>query len=124
MKKYVIMLVMLFTMSVYSFAEDNNATEIEKFEKYDFKVNNRKLAVFLDLSKDQMDAVETITDELSNDMSFAYYENKNEAREKVVANVVKKNIKHMHFILTEEQYHKYLKVFNATLINKGFQIKY
>ena len=44
MKKYFLMLVMLFTMSVYSFAEDNNATKIERIERYNVKVNNKKLA--------------------------------------------------------------------------------
>ena len=123
MKKYVIMLVMLFTVNVAMFAEDNNATEVENFEKYDFKVNNRKLANYLDLSSDQMDAVETITDELSKDMEFAFYENTADARVRVVANSVHKNIKHMRFILNEEQYKKYLKVFNATLANKGIKVE-
>ena len=44
MKKYLIMLVMLFTMSVNMFAEDNNATEIERIERYNVKVNTIKLA--------------------------------------------------------------------------------
>ena len=120
MKKYVMMLVMLFTMNV-AFAGDNNVTEVEK---YDFNVNTRKLANYLNLSEDQMDAVEYVTEELSKDMQFAFYENTNDVREKVVNNVVKKNIKHMHFVLTDEQYHKYLKVFNATLKNKGFKMDY
>ena len=123
MKKYVMMLVMLFTMNV-AFAGDNNVTEVEKYEKYDFNVNTRKLANYLNLSEDQMDAVEYVTEELSKDMQFAFYENTNDVREKVVNNVVKKNIKHMHFVLTDEQYHKYLKVFNATLKNKGFKMDY
>ena len=123
MKKYVIMLVMLFTMNVGMFAEDNNVTETESFEKYDFKVNNRKLANYLDLSSDQMEVVEAITDELSKDMEFAFYENTADVRDRVVANTVQKNIKHMHFILTDEQYKKYLKVFNATLANKGIKVE-
>ena len=57
MKKYVIMLVMLFTMNTVIFAEDNSVNEVENFEKYNFNVNTRKLASFLDLSEDQMDSV-------------------------------------------------------------------
>ena len=67
MKKYFLMLVMLFTMSVYSFAEDNNATEIERIERYNVKVNTKKLANYLQLSTDQMDAVETVTIALQSD---------------------------------------------------------
>lgn len=120
MKKYFIMLVMLFTMNAVMFAEDNNVVEVEGVEKYDFNVNTRKLASFLELSEDQMDAVEYIATELSNDMQFAYYENNSDGRKKVVANAVNKNVKHMSYILNDKQYHKYLVVFNATLRNKGF----
>lgn len=120
MKKYFIMLVMLFTMNVVMFAEDNNVNEVESVEKYDFNVNTRKLASFLELSEDQMDAVEQVVNELSNDMHFAFYENGSDARKKVVANAVNKNAKYMSYILNNKQYHKYLLVFNVTLRNKGF----
>ena len=120
MKKYFIMLVMLFTMNAVMFAEDNNVTEVESVEKYEFNVNTRKLASFLELSEDQMDAVEYVATELSNDMRFAYYENNSDGRKKVVANAVNKNVKHMSYILNDKQYRKYLVVFNATLRNKGF----
>jgi hypothetical protein len=111
---------MLFTMNAVMFAEDNNVAEVESVEKYDFNVNTRKLASFLELSEDQMDAVEQVTNELSNDMRFAFYENSKDGRKKVVANAVNKNVKHMFYILNDKQYHKYLVVFNATLKNKGF----
>jgi len=111
---------MLFTMNAVMFAEDNNVAEVESVEKYDFNVNARKLASFLELSEDQMDAVEQVTNELSNDMRFAFYENSKDGRKKVVANAVNKNVKHMFYILNDKQYHKYLVVFNATLRNKGF----
>ena len=120
MKKYFIMLVMLFTMNAVMFAEDNNVAEVESVEKYDFNVNTRKLASFLELSEDQMDAVEQVTNELSNDMQFAFYENSKDGRKKVVVNAVNKNVKNMSYILNDKQYHKYLVVFNATLRNKGF----
>jgi hypothetical protein len=120
MKKYFIMLVMLFTMNAVMFAEDNNVNEVESVEKYDFNVNTRKLASFLELSEDQMDAVEHIATELSNDMQFAFYENSKDSRKKVVTNAINKNVKHMSYVLNDIQYHKYLVVFNATLRNKGF----
>ena len=120
MKKYFIMLVMLFTMNAVMFAEDNNVAEVESVEKYEFNVNTRKLASFLELSEDQMDAVEHITTELSNDMQFAFYENSKDSRKKVVTNAINKNVKHMSYVLNDTQYHKYLVVFNATLRNKGF----
>jgi hypothetical protein len=107
-------------MNAVMFAEDNNVNEVESVEKYDFNVNTRKLASFLELSEDQMDAVEHITTELSNDMQFAFYENSKDSRKKVVTNAINKNVKHMSYVLNDTQYHKYLVLFNATLRNKGF----
>jgi hypothetical protein len=118
MKKVFLMMVMLFTMSVYSFAEDNNAAEIERIERYDMKVNNRKLANYLQLTEDQMESVETIVNEFSNDMMFAAVECDNSNRNAVTKNAIDKNIKFMSFILNREQYHKYLVVLNATLNNR------
>ena len=118
MKKVFLMMVMLFTMSVYSFAEDNNAAEIERIERYDIKVNARKLASYLELTSDQMESVETIVNEFSNDMMFAAVECDNSNRNAVTKNAIDKNIKFMSFILNREQYHKYLVVLNATLNNR------
>jgi hypothetical protein len=118
MKKVFLMLVMLFTINVAMFAEDNNATEIERIEKYDIKVNNRKLANYLELNEDQMDAVEAVTTEFTNDLKFAAFECSDTNRKAVTKNLIDKNVKHMSYILNKEQYHKYLIVLNATLNNK------
>ena len=122
MKKYFLMMVMLFTMSVYSFAEDNNATEIERIERYDIKVNTKRLGEYLQLSTDQYDAVETVVDEFSNDMMFAAVECGNTTRGKVAKNAVDKNVKHMSYILNKDQYHKYLMILNATIRNRKIDI--
>ena len=119
MKKYFLMLVMLFTMSVYSFAEDNNATEIERIERYDVKVNAKKLANYLQLSSDQFDAVETVVDEFSNDLMFAAVQDGEASRKAVTKNLIDKNVKYMSYILNEKQMHKYLIVLNATMNNRG-----
>ena len=55
MKKYFIMLVMMLTMSVYSFAEENTATKMAETERYELKINHRRLACILDMSSDQME---------------------------------------------------------------------
>jgi hypothetical protein len=121
MKKYFLMLVMLFTMSVYSFAEDTNATEIERIERYDIKVNIRKLGSFLELSKDQMESVETIENEFNRDLMFAAVECTKDNRMKVTDNAIEKHIRHMSYILSDKQYRKYLKVLNLTINNRGIR---
>jgi hypothetical protein len=109
-------------MSVYSFAEDNNATEIEKIEKYDIKVNTKRLGEYLQLSSDQYDAVETVIDEFSADLMFAAVECSDTNRSKVTKNAVDKNVKFMSYILNDDQYHKYLRVLNVTLTNRNISI--
>jgi hypothetical protein len=119
MKKYLIMLVMLFTMSVNMFAEDNNATEIERIERYNVKVNTNKLADYLQLTSDQFDAVETITDEFSNDLMFASVQSSDSSRNVITKNLIEKNVKYMSYILNKNQMRKYLVVLNATMNNRG-----
>ena len=121
MKKVFLMLVMLFTMSVYSFAEDNNATEIERIERYDIKINTKKLADYLELSTDQLTVVESITEQFSKDMMFAAIECHTGNCKTVTKNVLDKNIKDMSYVLTKEQYHKYLSVLNATITNRKIE---
>lgn len=122
MKKVFLMIVMLFAMSVSMFAEDNNATEIERVERYDIKVNTKRLGDYLQLSTDQYDAVKTVVDEFSNDMRFAAVECGNVNRVKVTKNAVDKNLKYMSYILNKEQYHRYLTVLNATINNRKISI--
>lgn len=116
MKKVIMMLVMLFTMSIASFAEDNNTTEIQK---YMLSINVNKLANYLELTTDQVDAVETVVNELSRDLMFAAVECTNMNRNTVTKNAVNKNVKYMSYILNDKQYHKYLLVLNATINNRG-----
>lgn len=121
MKKVFLMMVMLFTMGVCTFAENNSTTDVENIAKYDLKINNRKLAVYLDLTTDQMDAVASISDEFANDLKFAAVECSNTARKQVMENVITKNIKYMYYILNHEQMRKYLMVLNATLKNRELE---
>ena len=121
MKKFFLMMVMMLTMSVYSFAE-SNATKLANTEKYELKVNHRRLAYILDMSKEQMEMSDEIISELERDMVFASCMDTEEGSEKIVANAVKKNIRYMSYILNDKQYHKYLTLLNLTLEHKGFDI--
>ena len=118
MKKVIFMLVMLFTMNLSLFAEENNVTEIEKYE---MNVNTKKLANYLELSIDQFDAVDAVTKEFSHDLIFAALECNDKNRDAVTKNAITKNVKNMRYVLTEEQMKKYLIVLNATLNNRGLE---
>jgi hypothetical protein len=121
MKRVILMLVMMFTMGVYSFAENNNTVAVENVAKYDLKIDNRRLAVYLDLTADQMDAVTAVSNEFSNELKFAAVECTNTARKEVTKNAIIKNVKHMRYILNHEQMKKYLMVLNATVKNRGLE---
>lgn len=122
MKKYLLMLIMMLSLSVYSFAEDNSASEVTNIEKYDFRVNTKKLAHTLDLTSDQTESVDYVFNEFSRDMFFAAHETNKESQYKIMSNAIAKNIKYMNYVLTDAQKHKYIRLLNVTLYNRGFDM--
>lgn len=118
MKKVLMMLAMMFAVSMYSFAEDANANEVNIIERYDLNVNLKKLGLFLDLSSDQIDGIEVVESEFQNDLMFAAVECTKSNRSIVVKNAIGKHIQHMRYILNKEQMRKYLIVLNATIRNR------
>jgi hypothetical protein len=112
------MLAMFIAVSVSSFAEDNNANDVQRIENYSISVNTDKLANYLELSDDQIESVEVIESELSRDLMFAAVECNDNNRKAVVMNAIKKNTEHMSYVLNRVQYSKYLKVLNATVKNR------
>ena len=122
MKKVILLLAMMFTMSVYSFAEEGEATMVAETQKYELKINHRRLACVLDMSNDQVEMSEDIISQLERDMEFAKVMGSEDSRKAIVSNAVKKNVKWMHYILNEKQYKTYLMLLNLTLEHRGFDI--
>lgn len=122
MKKYFLIMVMAFTMSINSFADSSNVTKVTNVEKFEMKVNKSKLGQTLGLSKDQMEMAEDVINEFERNMMFAAYMDSESSSNKIVSNAVKKNIQHMHYILNSKQYRKYLMLLNLTLENRGFDL--
>ena len=119
MKKIVLMVVAMFTMTT-SFAENENNNAVKSVEAYDMTVNMRKLAVTLELTSDQLEAVQDIHNAFCKEMMLAATAHSSE-REALVDTAVKKDVRYMHFILDEKQYKKYLSLLNTTLINRGLK---
>lgn len=119
MKKIVLMVVAIFTMTT-SFAENENNNMVNSVEAYDMTVNMRKLAVALGLTVDQMEAVQDIHTAFCNEMMLAANADADE-REAMVNNAVKKDVRYMHYILNDKQYKTYLMLLNATLHNRGLK---
>lgn len=121
MKKFFLMVAMVFATSMCAFAEDNSASKAEIFEKYDMKVSGKRLSKYLELTSDQIEAVDEIGKELSNDMAFVAFECNEKSRDSVANNAISKNVKYMSYILNKEQYKKYLLVLNATINNRNLK---
>jgi hypothetical protein len=116
------MLAMMLTMSVYSFAEESTATKMAETERYELKINHRRLACTLEMSSDQIEMSEDIISELEKDMMFASVMTTEKSRNAIVKNAVNKNIKNMRYVLNSNQYKKYLMLLNLTLEHRGFDL--
>ncbi|MBR6121061.1 MAG: hypothetical protein IKQ05_01555 [Prevotella sp.] len=120
MKKMILMAVAMLSMSMTSYAENENANAVNNVEAYDMTVNIRKLAVALDMSFDQMEAVQDIHHIFCAEMMLAAQSNKDQ-RDALVDQAVKKDVRYMRYVLNEKQYRKYLMLLNATLHNRGLK---
>ena len=119
MKKIVLMLVAMMTMTVANAENENNNT-VQAANAYDMTVNMRKLAVTLGLTLDQMEAVKDIHHQFCNEMMLAAQAEGDE-RNALVEQAVKKDVRYMRYILDKEQYKTYLLLLNTTLYNRGLR---
>ena len=119
MKKIVLMLVAMMTMTVANAENENNNT-VQVANAYDMTVNMRKLAVTLGLTFDQMEAVQDIHHQFCNEMMLASQAEGDERKE-LVEKAVKKDVRYMHYVLDQKQYKTYLLLLNTTLNNRGLQ---
>lgn len=113
------MVVAMLSMTM-TFAENENAANVNNVEAYNMDVNIRRLASALGLTIDQMEAVEDIHRTFNAEMMVAAQANKDE-REALVEKAVKRDVRYMHYVLDEKQYRKYLMLLNATLLNRGLR---
>ena len=120
MKKIVLMVVAMFAMTTMSFAENENTNAVANVETYDMTVNMRSLAVTLGLTNDQMEVVQDIHSAFCDEMMLAAYAKEDE-RAEMVDKAEKKDVRYMHYVLSEKQYKKYLLLLNVTLQNRGLK---
>ena len=124
MKRLFLMTVAMLSMTM-TFAEtgkaaDMNAAKVDDIEIYDMSVNMRKLSVALGLTVDQIEAVETVHHTFNAEMQFAAeHYGSEEERDAQVKKAIEKDVRWMNYILTKDQYRKYLILLNTTLNNRG-----
>jgi hypothetical protein len=101
-----------------TFAENEEAKNVNQVEAYDMSVNMRKLSVTLGLTNDQIEAVENVHNYFAAEMQLAAHANESERRE-MVNKAVERDVKWMHYVLNDKQYRTYLLLLNTTLNNRG-----
>ena len=120
MKRLFMVVVAMLSMTM-TFAENETAANLNATEAYDMQsVNMKKLGMALNLSKDQEESFAEIHKTFSAEMLFAAQSTGDE-RQKMVEKAIKKDLAYMNYILSSEQYHKYVMLLNMTLTNRGIK---
>ena len=117
MKKMILTMVAMLSMTT-AFAEGENVASVENMEAYDLNINMNKLSKALNLADDQKEAVAEIHHTFASELMFAAEYGKND-RKAMVARAIDNDVKWMRYVLNDEQMHIYLKLLNATIINRG-----
>ncbi|MDO4160417.1 MAG: hypothetical protein Q4D41_08175 [Prevotellaceae bacterium] len=117
MKRLFLTVVAVLSMTM-TFAEDEKLNTVNSVNAYNMDVNYGKLADCLGLSMDQLESVQDIHTSFCAEMMNAASANADE-RKAMVEKAVEKDLKHMRYVLTTDQYRKYLMLINATFNNRG-----
>ncbi len=119
MKRLFMVMVAMFSMTM-TFAENENAANVNNAEAYNMTVNMKKLGQALNLSKDQVESFAEIHKTFSAEMMFAAQAN-GEERTAMVDKAIKKDLAYMDYILNHDQYRRYVMLLNITLVNRGIK---
>uniref|UniRef100_A0AB33J165 DUF4168 domain-containing protein n=1 Tax=Prevotella sp. GTC17253 TaxID=3236793 RepID=A0AB33J165_9BACT len=112
-------LVVLFGMTAV-FAEETQTTAVEGSNAFNINFNLRKLAEALSLSSDQRLIAEDVHKAFAIEMSNAAVAPKDDKR-KMVERAVANDIRHMRYVLNQEQFDRYVLLLNTTLENRGLK---
>lgn len=118
MKKIVLTVVAMLSMTMTTLAEGVEMNNVDNVNAYDMTVNYRSLSRALNLTEEQLAAVEEIHEVFCADMMSIAAANK-DARSAMTNNAVMKNLREMHYVLDNKQYRTYLRLLNVTINNRG-----
>lgn len=118
MKKIALTLVALMTLTTGYAKTEKFQRVVDNTERYDMSFDVRRLAAKLDLTEEQMNAVEAIQQSFNNDMQEAATARHFERRH-LVHQAVRKDAHQMQRVLTGKQFDTYMLLLGTTLRNKG-----
>jgi len=116
MKKIVLTVVAAMMMAV-SFAETTNVNAVKNVEETGITFDLRRLAVTLDLTDTQMDAVKVISDNFNDELISATSARRFQ-RHALIQQAVRKDAKQMRNVLNDKQFNTYMQLLGVTLQNR------
>ncbi len=119
MKRLFMVMVAMLSMTM-TFAENESAANLNSADAYNMTVNMKKLGEALNLSKDQVESFAEIHKTFSAEMMFAAQAN-GEERKAMADKAIMKDLAYMNYILSHEQYRRYVMLLNITLVNRGIR---
>jgi hypothetical protein len=117
MKKIALTLVAMMTLTV-GYAKTEIYKTVDNTDRYDMSCDMRRLAAKLDLTAEQMEAVEAIQQSFNNEMQEVATARHFERRF-LVHQAVRKDAHQMQRVLNEKQFNTYMLLLGTTLRNKG-----
>ena len=121
MKKVLFSVMMLLSAGVVSAAKVSE-NMVDDAKRYDMSVNMQSLSNTLALNQEQRESVEYIHGIFCYDMRRAAKATGAKRAERMEKAILR-DLKGMHYVLTEEQYRKYLLLLNVTFNNRGIEVK-
>jgi hypothetical protein len=119
MKRLFLTVVAMLSMTL-TFAGNENMNSVNNAEAYNLNVNMTQLGKALKLADDQKEAVAEIHKTFCAEMMFATQYGKEERDARIDA-AIKKDLGFMNYVLSRDQYKKYVMLLNITMANRGLK---
>ena len=116
MKKIILTVVATMMMTI-SFAETNNVNAVKNVNNSGLTFDLRRLAVTLDLTDNQMEAVKVISDNFNDELISAPSARRFQ-RHALIQQAIRKDAKQMRTVLNDKQFNTYMQLLGVTLQNR------
>ena len=120
MKKIMLTLMAVLSMSISAFASNVSARESSYMLSDSIRsININSLAKYLELPAENKKTFGNVYDTFKNKMNKALKMEDSKEKKEMIDKAIRYDLRNVASMLDSEQYHKYLRIFNATLKNKG-----
>ena len=122
MKKIMLTLMAVLSMSISTFASNVSARESSYMLSDSIRsININSLAKYLELPAENKKTFGNVYDTFKNKMNKALKMEDSKEKNEMIDKAIRYDLRNVASMLDSEQYHKYLRIFNATLKNKGIK---